>query len=154
MIAECCNSTHDRGRARRAYSLLEVVLASAICATALVPALAILRDGMATAESIDTRHLLLLYGVQTMEDRMPKIAALGASWGAGSASGNFAAQGFANLRYNTSWSDTGVGNGLMSITVTTYQDTNGSGSYNVGEPQVTLTTKVAKLQNYETRAGS
>ena len=39
------------GRARpRGYSLLEVMLASTICATALVPALAILRDGMLTTE--------------------------------------------------------------------------------------------------------
>ncbi len=37
-------------RTSNAYSLLEVVLASAICATALVPALAFLRDGMTLAD--------------------------------------------------------------------------------------------------------
>ena len=64
-------------RVRSAYSLLEVVLASAICATALVPALAVLRDGMTLADIIDTRHLLLTYGVSKMEEQ---LAIVGATW--------------------------------------------------------------------------
>ena len=52
--------------AQSAYSLLEVVLASAICATALVPALAFLRDGMTLAD-ID-RHAAPAADVRRQQD--------------------------------------------------------------------------------------
>ena len=63
---------------RNAYSLLEVMLASAICATALVPAMALLRDGLALADTIDTRHQILLCGVSKMEEQLAIVAARGA----------------------------------------------------------------------------
>ncbi|HEX4416193.1 MAG TPA: hypothetical protein VH107_21350, partial [Lacipirellulaceae bacterium] len=80
---------HNR-RYRRAYSLLEVVLASTICATALVPALAVMRDGMTLCDIVDTRHLLLLYGVSKMEEQ---LAIAGASWPTTTLTGSFASDG-------------------------------------------------------------
>src|SRR5262245_56069208 len=92
----------DLARVRAAYSLLEVVLASSLCASALVPAMAILRDGLLAAEKIDTRHKLLLYGVQKMEEQQAIVAAI---WTTGSTSGNFSADGYASIKYNVTRSD-------------------------------------------------
>jgi len=142
-------------RVRRGYSLLEVVLASAICASALVPALAILRDGILAAETIDKRHMLLLYGVRTMEEQ---LAIVGASWTLGSASGDFASEGHANIRYDLTRSDDasdgGITNRLMAITVTAYSDDNGDDTLDTNEPQITFSTKISKLAAYESMAGS
>ena len=98
-VADAQIVVHD---ARRAYSLLEVVLASAICATALVPALAVLRDGIALGDIIDTRHLLLTYGVSKMEEQ---LAIVGATWATGTVTGNFAADGQASIRFSVTRSD-------------------------------------------------
>jgi hypothetical protein len=135
--------------------LLEVVLASAICASALVPALAVLRDGMALGDIIDTKHLLLTCGVSKMEEQ---LAIVGATWASGTATGNFASDGQAGIRYSVTRSDSpasgGITNQLMSISVTTYSDDNGNSAMDAAEARITLSTKVAKLVSYETKAGS
>src|SRR3990172_2622743 len=106
-----------------AFSLLEVVLASAIWATALVPALAMLRDGMLTAQAIDARHMVLLYGVQKMEEQLAVVAA---TWTTATLNGDFASEGHPSIRYSVTRSDSagsgGIPNRLMSITVTAYSD--------------------------------
>ena len=139
----------------RGYSLLEVVLASAICVSALVPALAILRDGILAAEKIDTRHMLLLYGVRTMEEQ---LAVVSAGWTQGTASGDFASDGHSNIRYSVTRSDNagngGIANRLMAISVTAYDDEDGDDAPDAGEPQITFTTKISKLATYESMAGS
>jgi hypothetical protein len=151
LCAEHCRN----GRYRRAYSLLEVVLASTICATALVPALAVMRDGMTLCDIVDTRHLLLLYGVSKMEEQ---LAIVGATWATGTVTGNFAADGQSTIRYSVTRSDSpasgGLTNQLMSITVTTFSDANGNGTMDTAEARLTFTTKVAKLASYVTKAGS
>jgi hypothetical protein len=144
------------GRTRTCgYSLLEVLLASAICATALVPALAILRDGILATQAIDKRHMVLLYAVEKMEEQLAVVAA---SWTTASASGDFASEGHSDVRYDLARSDSpasgGITNQLMSITVTAYSDDDGDDTLDAGEPRTVLTTKVSKLANYETMAGS
>jgi hypothetical protein len=145
-------STH---RAPKAYSLLEVVLASGICAAALVPALALMRDGMSLADTIDRRHLLLLYGVSKMEEQLAIVAA---TWTLGTASGDFAAEGHANIRYIATRSDDpasgGIADRLMSISVTTYSDDDGDDSLGAVEIRTTMTTKIGKLTSYENKASS
>jgi hypothetical protein len=140
---------------RPAYSLLEVVLASAICATALVPALLILRDGILAAEKIDARHMVLIYGVEKMEEQLAVVAG---TWAQGSLAGDFAADGHPGIRYTVSRSDSagsgGITDRLMSITVTAYSDDDGDDALDANEPQTTLTTKISKLATYETLAGS
>ncbi|HEX3599082.1 MAG TPA: hypothetical protein VHU84_03005, partial [Lacipirellulaceae bacterium] len=142
-------------RKRLAYSLLEVVMASGICASALVPALAVMRDGMALGEIIDTRHLLLLYGVSKMEEQ---LAVVGATWATGTVTGNFASDGQSSIRYSVTRSDSaangGITNQLMNVSVTTFNDANGNGVMDTGEARLTFTTKVAKLVSYATKAGS
>lgn len=142
-------------RARSAYSLLEVVLASAICASCLVPALAVLRDGIALGDIIDTRHLLLTYGVSKMEEQ---LAIVGATWATGTATGDFASDGQPNIRFSVTRSDSaasgGITNQLMNVVVTTYSDDNGSDAMDTSEMRSTFTTKVAKCVSYATKAGS
>jgi hypothetical protein len=145
----------SRHRAPRAYSLLEVVMASTICATALVPALALMRDGMTLADSIDKRHMLLAYSVSKMEEQLAVVAA---SWMEGTASGDFAADGHASIRYTVSRSDApasgGIDDRLMNISVTTYSDDDGDDAMDAAEARITVTTKIGKLVSYETMAGS
>lgn len=135
--------------------MLEVVLASTICITAIVPALAMLRDGIALGDRIDTRHLLLTYSVSKMEEQ---LAVVGASWATGTLIGNFAADGQSTIRYTVTRSDAAIDGGisgkLMVVTVTTYSDDNGNGAMDSSEARITMTTKVAKLASYVTKAGS
>jgi len=148
-----------RRRTPAAYSLLEVVLASALCAAVLVPALVIIRDGIAMAREIDIRHQLLLYGVSTLEAQLAAVAVLDTAWpGTAPPPGNFAAEGQPNMRYVVSWSDNpangGLANRLMNVSVTTYYDEDGDASQDASEPAVTLTTKIGKFTSYESKAGS
>ncbi len=140
---------------RRAYSMIEVMMAAAICIAAIVPALAMLRDGMALGDSIDTRHLLHLYSVSKMEEQ---LAIAGASWTTGTVTGNFASDGQASIRYIVTRSDAATDGGitgkLMSVSVTTYSDDNGNGAMDSSEAHTTMTTKIAKLVSYATKAGS
>ena len=135
--------------------MLEVVLASSICLTALVPALAMLRDGIALGDIIDTRHLLLTYSVSKMEEQ---LAVIGATWPTGAITGNFASDGQSTIRYSVTRSDAAVDGGivgkLMVVTVTTYSDDNGNSAMDASEARTTMTTKVAKLVSYVTKASS
>jgi hypothetical protein len=135
--------------------MIEVVLASSICLTALVPALSMLRDGIALGDIIDTRHLLLQYGVSKMEEQ---LAIVGATWTTGTLTGNFASDGQSSIRYTVTKSDAVVDGGvvskLMVVTVTTYSDANGNNTMDTGEARTTLTTKIAKLVSYVTKASS
>lgn len=155
LLATKPHRRHRRSRLRRAYSLLEVVMASAICASALVPALAVMRDGVALGDIIDTNHLLLTYGVSKMEEQ---LAIVGATWSTGTVSGNFAADGQAGIRFSATRTDAaasgGIVNQLMVVTVTTYSDDNGNAAMDTSESRLTFTTKVAKLVSYATKAGS
>ena len=144
-----------RAPMRRGYSMLEVVLASSICLTALVPALAMLRDGIAIGDIIDTRHLLLTYSVSKMEEQ---VAIVGATWATGTVAGNFATDGQSSIRYSVTRSDAAIDGGivgkLMVVTVTTFSDDNGNNTMDVSEARTTMTTKVAKLVSYVTKASS
>jgi uncharacterized protein YuzE len=142
-------------RARKAYSLLEVVMASGICATALVPALALVRDGVTLADRVDTRHLLLLNGVSKMEEQLATVAA---DWTEGTFTGNFAADGHADIRYIVAQSDEvasgGIVNRLMNVEVTTYRDADGDTALDADEVQNIMRTKIGKFTSYENKAGS
>jgi hypothetical protein len=142
-------------RLRPGYSMLEVVMASSICLTALVPALSMLRDGIALGDIIDTRHLLLTYSVSKMEEQ---LAVVGATWSTGSVTGNFAADGQSSIRYSVTRSDAAIDGGivgkLMVVTVTTYSDDNGNSTMDSSEARTTMTTKIANLVSYVTKASS
>jgi hypothetical protein len=144
-----------RARAADGYSLLEVVMASAICATALVPALAFMRDGMTLATTIDTKHMLLTYAVGKMEEQ---LAVIGSTWSEGTVAGDFAADGHPNIRFVATTSDAPVSGGidgrLMSVVVTAYSDDNTNDVMDAAEARIIVTTKVSKLMSYEYEASS
>lgn len=144
-----------RAPMRRGYSMLEVVLASSICLTAIVPALAMLRDGIALGDIIDTRHLLLTYSVSKMEEQ---LSIVGATWPTGTVTGNFASDGQSTIRFSVTRSDAAIDGGivgkLMVVTVTTYSDDNGNSTMDSSEARTTMTTKIAKLVSYVTKASS
>jgi hypothetical protein len=145
------------GRRKRGagYSLLEVVLASSICTAALVPALALMRDGMGAAGTIDAQHLMLVYGVSKLEEQLAVVAA---TWATSTLSGDFAADGQANIRYTVTRSDApangGLTNRLMNVSVTVYYDANGNDGLDASEMRTIFTTKISKCASYEYMAGS
>jgi len=135
--------------------MLEVVLAASICLTAIVPALTMLRNGIALGDIIDTRHLLLQYAASKMEEQ---VAIVGATWTTGTLTGNFASDGQSSIRYSVTKSDAVVDGGvvgkLMTIVVTTYSDDNGNSSMDASEARTTMTTKVAKTLSYVSKAAN
>jgi hypothetical protein len=114
-----------------------------------------LRDGMALGDIIDTRHLLHIYSVSKMEEQ---LAIVGATWATGTVTGNFASDGQPSIRYTVTRSDSATDGGitgkLMVISVTTYSDDNGNGAMDSSEANTTMTTKIAKLVSYATKAGT
>src|SRR5262245_8820412 len=135
-----------RAPSRLGYSMLEVVLAASICISAIVPALAMLRDGIALGEIIDTRHLLLNYSVSKMEEQ---LAIVSATWATGTVTGNYSADGHTAIRFSVTRTDAvasgGIVGKLMVVTVTTYSDDNGNSAMDSSEARTTMTTKIANL---------
>ena len=154
------NATHRPVHTRRdcsrgGYSLLEVVLASTLTIGTLVPAMSLLREGMQISDKIDNQLLLANYATRLLEQQLAVVAA---NWTSGALQGDLAADGYGHLRYVVSRSDDaldgGIPNRLMNIQVTTYIDANGDDGLSAGEVDCTFTTKVGKLANYETKAGT
>jgi hypothetical protein len=110
---------------------------------------------MSNAAKIDTRHQILIYGISKMEEQLAIVAA---SWSTGTITGDFSADGAAGIRFSAARTDApasgGITNRLMNVTVTVYSDDNGNSTLDAGELQTTFTTKISKLVNYETMAGS
>jgi hypothetical protein len=84
------------------------------------------------------------------------LAIAAAGWATGTANGDFAADGHANIRFTVSRSDAvasgGIVNRLMSVTVTTYSDDDGDDAMDANEMRTTLATKIGKFVSYESKA--
>lgn len=136
-----------------AYSLVELVCATALVGGTLAPTIALLRDGMELSRTTDRRLLLCNYCVSLMEQQM---AATAVAWSPGDYSGDLAADGHADLRYTATRSDAasdgGVEGLLMHIRVTTYWDDDGDDAIGAGEKRCEFRTKVGKLACYESIA--
>ncbi len=149
------NLTNQRDLRRRTsgYSLLEVVLASTLTLSTLVPAMSLMRDGIQISKKIDNQLLMANYAVRQLEQQMAIVAA---SWTSGTMTGDFAIDGYPQLRYIVTRSDAvvdgGLANQLMSLTVTTYIDQNNDDSLTAGEVSCVFATKVGKLATYEAAA--
>ena len=145
-----CLTNRNGSRGKRAFSLLEVVMASALCSIALVGGLALLRDGLQASRTIDQRQLMTNYAVSLLEQQLAIVAA---SWTSGSSSGDFAADGNANIRYTLTRSDAEADGGLvdqlMHIQVMTYVDEDGDDTFDADEKSCTFRTKVGKFSLYE-----
>lgn len=132
------------------FSLLEMVAAAALLAGTLVPAIAAMREGMRVSREATRRNLLATYAVQVMEQQGAQAMR---DWTNATTTGDFAVDGYANLRYTTTRSDSagagGIVGRLMNIEATVYDDENGDSNLTAGELNVVFRTKVSKLLSYE-----
>ncbi|HEX6962386.1 MAG TPA: hypothetical protein VF175_11000 [Lacipirellula sp.] len=137
-------------RRRRAFSLVEMIAATALVAGTLAPALAVMRDAMAASRETSQRNLLANYAVRQLE------YSLGASmqtWSSGADTGSFASDGHSAIRYVVTRSDAPANGGLtgelMHIQVTTFDDANSNAALDAGEEAVRFRTKAARLLTYQ-----
>ena len=137
-------------RSRRAFSLVEMVAATALVAGTLAPALAVMRDAMAASRESHRRWLVANYAATALEYA---AAATMQSWTPGTVAGNLASEGHAALRYTVTYSDApaagGLSGRLMHIRAVVYDDANGNSAQDAAELAVRMRTKVAKLVTYQ-----
>ena len=138
-------------KTRRGQSLLEVIAASTIIATALVPALRMMRDSLEVSRSVEEADLMSTLCVDKLEEHMSKVAG---NWNKTTVSGDFAAlEGRSYLQFQVTKSDAvpdgGISDRLMAITAVVWNDANGNGSLDGGEKKVTFATKVSKFISYK-----
>ncbi len=130
--------------------MLEVLLASALMAIALVPALRLMRDGLRISREVETRELLTTFCTSKLEEH---LALASPGWQTGSYSGDFSAEGYPSLRFEVTRSDAvadgGIVDELMAVVATAWDDLDGNGSLDNGEPAVVLASKLAELASYE-----
>jgi len=140
---------------RRAYTLLEVIAATALVSTALVASMALLRDAVQLSDRVDYQNLMHTLCVSKLEEHLNLTAA---TFTTADVSGSYSAEGFSELRYRAVRTDSsgsgGITNRLMAVSVTVWRDSNGDSAITAGEMTVTIATKVAKMALYETEAGS
>jgi type II secretory pathway pseudopilin PulG len=135
---------------RRAFSLVEMIAATALVAGTLAPALAVMRDAMAISRESTRRNLLAVYAVQALE-YASGVTMQG--WATGTSLGNFASEGHPAIRYVVTRSDAPANGGitglLMHVQVTMFDDVNGNTALDANEVSVRFRTKVAKLLTYQ-----
>jgi type II secretory pathway pseudopilin PulG len=144
-------SHHLRERfARRAFSLLEMVMAATLVAGTLVPTMGVMRDAMAKSRDLNRRNLLSNYAVSVLE---AQAAMAMTNWTSTTTTGNFSADGHTTIRYSATRSDAPADGGLtgqlMHVQVTVFDDTDGDTTADANELSVLYRTKVAHLQSYE-----
>ena len=134
----------------RGHTLLEVMLASVLMAMVLVPALRLMRDALRNSRDIENRELLTTFCTSKLEEH---LAVGSAGWQTGNYTGDFSAEGYPNLRFEVARSDSGGDGGisdeLMAVVATAWDDLDGDGSLDSGEPVVVMGSKVAKLATYQ-----
>jgi hypothetical protein len=135
----------------RGHSLLEVAAATAMLATALVPALKLIRTSLANDYDLEIRNLMTTLCVSKLEEHL----ALGnAAWTDVDQSGSLSAEGASALRFRVVRSqsvvDGGISNQLMSVRVTVWEDRDSDTVMDSNEPRVVFRSKIAKLATYQT----
>ena len=107
---------HRQLRRRRGQSLLELVAATTILTISLVPALRMMRDAIRVGRTTETANLMATFCTSKLEQQLMQTAA---SWNPGTVSGDFTAEGYANLKFQVVMSDAvsdgGISNQLMAI---------------------------------------
>jgi len=131
------------------------VLATALLAVALVPAVRLMRESLAVGREIEAREQLTTFSTSKLEEH---LALVGADWSTGDYRGDFSSEGHAKLRFLVRRSDLGGDGGvvdqLMAVTATVWEDQDGDGTLDSGEPSVILGGKVAKIASYQEEVGS
>lgn len=134
--------------------MLEVLVASALIAIALVPALRMMRDSLRISRQVEDHELLTTFCTSKLEEH---LAIASAGWQTGNDSGDFSAEGYPHLRFTVTRSDSGPDGGisdqLMAVIATAWSDLDGNGSPDNDEPTVVLGGKVAQLASYQSEVG-
>ncbi|MEO8493725.1 MAG: hypothetical protein ABI614_01540 [Planctomycetota bacterium] len=134
-------------RKRSGQSLLELIAATSIVAIALVPALRMMRDSVRVGRQTETANVLATFSMSKLEEHLARTVA---NWNTTSDSG--AIPNYNGLRFQVTKVDEGLGSGLMRITSTAYEDTDGSGTFNAGERSAVFVCKVARNVAYQQKA--
>jgi len=136
-------------RSRQGNTLLEVLLATAILAGTLVPALRLMRDSMIVSREIEANGLVETYCVGKLEQQLALAAG---TWTTGIDQGDFAGDGQSQLRFVAVRADDsasgGIPNRLMAVTVSVWYDRDGNLAIDPGEPIQSMNSKVAKMAAY------
>lgn len=134
-------------------TLLELMLATALTALALVPTLNLIRKGIKISSELETRQLTTTYCVSKLEEQLCLAAV---NWNSTTSTGNFLSDGYSSLRYQVVTSDAAVDGGitdqLMSVTVVVWEDTDGDSTLDSDELQTSMRSKIAKMTTYQNEA--
>ena len=139
---------------RRGFSLLETLMAGTVLAVVLVPALAAMKRALTIARDVETVQMTTTLCVSKMEEQLALAAH---DFSTATVSGNFAADGYSNIRFTATRSDTALAGGipdrLMAVSVTVWQDDNSNSALDSGEISTNLATKVASMAIYQSATG-
>ena len=146
-----------RPRRRGGLTLLEVLGASVVLATALAPALRITRSAVLAADRLDRQERCLTAANDRIEFLMSRAAA---DWDAvvtGTLTDASAAvSGYPGLRASDVVTDSasygGIPGRLAGVVTRVWYDEDADGVADAGEPQVLLATAVARMTAYERHA--
>ncbi len=142
---------------RGGLTLLEVIAASGVIATALAPALRITRTALLTADRLDRQERCLTVANDHIESLMARTVA---DWDTvvspTATTASAAVSGYPGMRARDLSTDAaaagGVAGRLASVSTLIWYDDDGDAVHDSGEPSVTLATAVARLTAYEQHA--
>jgi len=138
---------------RDGQTLLELIAATTIIATALVPALRMMRDSLRVSRDLETAGFMTSLCVSTLEREAARSVV---SWDTLGSTGDFASEGRPDLRFQVTKSDDGSAGGipnlLMAARVLVWHDRNANGAFDDGEPSVTFATKLCKTMGFQDEA--
>jgi hypothetical protein len=102
---------------------------------------------------LETANVLATLCSSKLEEH---LLAAAANWSGGTFTGDFAAEGYPQLRFEATRSDAtddgGVPNSLLSITVVTWEDRVSNGTWDAGEPRTSFASKLARNVAYQHEA--
>ncbi|MEW4455832.1 hypothetical protein AB1L30_24400 [Bremerella sp. JC817] len=137
-------------KSRPGYSLLEVVIATFLMALAIIPAMNFMAGAIHASHELETWNYMNLLAVGKLEEQ---LAAAAPDFTEGTYAGTFSDVGLPSVRYmatrTTSPAYGGIADQLMVVTVTVWNDENGNGGQDSGEPEVTFATKLASMKIYQ-----
>jgi hypothetical protein len=146
---------------RSGQTLLELIAATTIFAIALVPALRMIRDTLRVGRETETANLLATLATSRLEEYLLLSAGqfgalpVGGNWNTTTVSGNYAADGYPNLKFSVVRTDsapTGIPASLLSITATVWNDLDSDNVWDTGEPRSVYATKLARNVAYSNEA--
>ena len=108
-----------------------------------------MRDGLRIGREVEARELLTTFSVSKLEEH---LALVSGNWQTGTYTGDFSAEGHADIRFLVVRSDAAVDGGipdqLMAVTATTWHDCDDDQAADADEPAAVFASKLAKLSSY------